>query len=337
MTGKLDAYPAVLDYNNPPMNHQPFQLRGLTAATYTPFHRDGSLNLDVIPAMVDFLKARGIDGLYVCGSTGEGVSMSTPERQTVARTFVEAANGELPIVVQVGHNSLEEARQLAAHAQHIGADAISATVPSFFKVTCVEVLVDCVAQIAAAAPDLPFYYYHIPVLTGSTIDMPEFLEIGGQRIPNLVGLKYTAPTVYEYQACLELQDGRFDVLWGCDEMLLSALVVGAKGAVGSTYNVAGPLYRQLIDAFNSGNIPEARRCQSLAMTLVRRLCRYPFHPAMKEIMKMHEIQCGPCRLPMTPLSADQAASLRKDLEGLRYFDWSKPSERHSPQTQPGSP
>ena len=226
-----------------------FKLTGLIAATYTPFTADGNVDLSSFDAMFGYLSRQKVDGLYVCGSTGEGVSMTGDERRRVAEAFVSVAAGEVPVIVQVGHNSLFEARDLAAHAQRCGATAVSANAPSYFKITDVTTLVDCMASVALGAPDLPFYYYHIPHLTGANISMPEFLALAEPRIPNLAGLKYTAPTIHEYQACLVSHDGRFDILWGSDEMLLPALAVGANGAVGSTYNVAAPIYRTVMQAF----------------------------------------------------------------------------------------
>ena len=300
------------------------RLTGLIAAVYTPMHADGSLNLAVVPSIVDHLAGCGVAGLYVCGSTGEGISLTGEERRAVTEAYLKAARGRLRVVVQVGHNSLVEARQLAAHARQIGVDAVSATAPSYFKVSTVSALVDCVAQVASGAPQLPFYYYHIPVLTGAAVDMVEFLEQAPKKIPNLAGVKYTAPAVHEFQACLEFAGGRFDMLWGSDEMLLSALVVGARGAVGSTYNVAAPLYRRIIDAFDSGRLDEARRCQSLAVQMIRILYRYPFHPAMKAVLKMLGMDCGSCRLPLAALKPGDAESLRAELQAIGFFAWSRP-------------
>jgi len=300
------------------------QLTGLFAATYTPLNGDGSLNLDEIPRMVDHLGKRGVSGLYVCGSTGEGMSLSTGERQAVAEAFVRAAADSLTTIIHVGHNSLAEAKHLAAHAHQIGADAVSATAPSYYKLTEAALLVECMEEIASVVPALPFYYYDIPEMTGVEVDMVEFLQIGGERIPNLVGLKYTSLNVPEFQACLEFEARRFEVLWGNDEMLLSALVVGGRAAIGSTYNIAGPLYNKLIEAFEKGDLEEARRCQSLSVALIRRIFKYPFHPAMKEIMKMNGIDCGPCRRPLGRVTTPQIESLRKDLEEIGYFQWSRP-------------
>jgi len=297
------------------------RLNGLIAATYTPLDDDGSLNLGQIGPMVERLLGDGVTGLYICGSTGEGMSLSSDERRAVARAYVDAVARRAPVIIQVGHNSLAEARLLAEHAAQIGADAISATCPSYFKVNDVETLTDCMGDLASGAPDLPFYYYHIPVLTGSAIDIVKFMKIAGERIPNLVGLKYTDTKLHEFQECLELEKGRFDVVWGCDEMLLGALATGAKGAIGSTYNIAAPLYAWMINAFEQGDIITARVLQSQSIQMIRTLAEFPFHPAMKETLGMLGLPSGPCRLPQRRLSNDDALSLRKKLTAIGFFEW----------------
>lgn len=300
------------------------RLRGLVAATYTPFKTDRSLDLAALPAIVERLLADGVDGLYVCGSTGEGVSLSTPERKQVTEASIAAAKARVPVVVQVGHNSLAEARDLAAHAQAVGADATSAMPPSYFKPGSVAMLVECCAQIAAAAPKLPFYYYHIPVLTGVALPMPEFLLRAAERIPNLAGLKYTAATIHEYQECVALDGGRFDVLYGFDELLLPALAVGAAGAVGSTFNIAAPLYRHLLHAFSRGDLEAARESQLKAVQMINTIARHPFHPAMKVILSWLGTPCGSCRPPLPELSAGDQAALRAALEAIGFFEWARP-------------
>ncbi len=298
-----------------------FELTGIIAAALTPMRPGGGVDLEAVPNLVDHLERSGADGVYICGSTGEGMSLSSRERRDVAEAFVRAAKGRMKTVVQVGHNALCEARDLAAHAAEIGADAVSATAPSYFKVGSADILVECMAEIAAGAPNLPFYYYHIPTLTGAAIDMVEFLPAAAARIENLAGMKYTTHQAFEYQACLNLDGGRFDVPWGSDEMLLSALVVGARGAIGSTYNVAAPLYRGIIDAFDSGDIKEARRRQLLSVRMIRTFFRYPFLAALKEILRVFGVECGGCRMPQKSLSPGQAAALRRDLEEMGFFEW----------------
>ena len=299
------------------------KLDGLIAATFTPLNDRGDVNLAAVDAVVEYLLQQGVKGLYVCGSTGEGMSLSIDERKQVAEAYVNAAAGRVPVIVQVGHNSLVEARGLAAHAEAIGADIVSATCPSYFKVADVDQLVDCMASLAAGAPSLPFYYYHIPALTGSQIDIVEFLKIGANRIENLRGLKYTDTKLFEFQSCLSIDDGRFDVVWGCDEMLLGAVATGAQAAIGSTYNVAAPLYQRMIDAFTRGDLDEARRLQYLSVQMIRTIFRYPFHAAMKSILTMRGLEMGACRLPLGTMSEEDVESLRKDLDEIEFFDYSQ--------------
>ncbi|GAB5516984.1 N-acetylneuraminate lyase [Rhodopirellula baltica] len=298
------------------------KLSGLIAATYTPMKACGDLNLDVVPAMVEKLLLDGVSGLYVCGSTGEGMSLTTRERQLVASAFVDATDGRVPVIVQVGHNSLREAQELAKHAQQIGASAISATCPSYFKVASVQSLTLCMQELAAAAPETPFYYYHIPVLTGSSIDMVEFLTHADEAIPTLVGLKYTDTKLFEFQRCLELSNRKFDVVWGCDEMLLGATATGARAAIGSTYNLAAKIYRQMTLALASGQLETARQWQSKSIEMICTIGRYPFHPAMKAILAMQGLDVGPCRLPLESLSQSQVESLRESLDAIGFFEWS---------------
>ncbi len=300
----------------------PQKLAGLVAATYTPLRSDSRLHLEQVSPLVEHLLSQGVAGLYVCGSTGEGMSLSSLERQEVAEAYVGSALGRVPVVVQVGHNSLVEARSLAAHAQQIGASVISATCPSYFKITTVDALIESMAIVAAGAPELPFYYYHIPMLTDSKLDMVEFMQRGSERIPNLVGLKYTAATLHEFQQCVALDNGRFDVVWGFDEMLLGALATGATAAIGSTYNIAAPLYLRIMAAFAAGNLQEARQLQALSITMIRRIGAYPFHPAMKAVLKMKGLDVGGCRLPLGRLSEQEAQSLKSDLDAIGFFDWS---------------
>lgn len=302
------------------MNSASFTLPGLVAATFTPLKPNGDLDIAPIPSMVQWLHEQGIRGLYVLGSTGEGVSMTFAERCEAAASFVAAARGKMPVVIQVGCESLQQAGELAAHAQEVGADAISAVSPLYFKPDSVPCLVESMAQIAAQAPKLPFYYYHIPSVTGVGLNMLEFLRLGHDRIPTLRGIKYSSPNVPEYQACLEFAGGEFDILWGTDEMLLSALIVGAKGAVGSTYNYAAGVYHKLLQAFQAGDMEAARRWQAKSQAIVRAFVPYGPRAAQKAIMGMVGHDCGPARLPLVSLSPERSAALRADLEAVGFFE-----------------
>lgn len=294
------------------------RIQGLIAATFSTFNEDGSLDLSLIPGLVEKLISEGVQGVFICGTNGEGPNLTIEERMTIAEAYVKAVNKRCLVLVHVGHPSIAEARKLAVHAKKIGADAISAVAAFYFKPASVSNLVDCMAEIAAAAPDMPFYYYHIPVITGMGIDMLEFLRLAEGKIPNLAGIKYTAATLHEYQACLNYKNGRFDILYGYDELLLPALAVGAQGAIGSTYTFAAPLYLKVMAYFREGKIAEARQMQLHAINMIRCLSRYAPIPTQKTIMKLMGMNMGPCRLPLVTLSAQQEQEIGNYLEEIGF-------------------
>ncbi len=290
------------------------KIEGLIAAAFSTLNDDYSLNLEAIPALVEKFVTDGLKGVFVCGTNGEGPNLTVDERMQVAEAYVKAAKGKLLVMVHVGHTAIGEARKLAAHAQDIGADAISAVAAFYFKPASTALLVDSLAEIASAAPKLPFYYYHIPAVTGVSIDMIDFLSLAEQRISTLAGIKYTAATIHEYQACLHYKGGKFDILYGYDELLLSALAVGAKGAIGSTYNFAAPQYHEVMRQFRAGRLEAAQQEQLRLVEMIRAFLKFSPIPAQKEIMKWTGHDLGPCRLPLNTLSVAEKFALRKSLE-----------------------
>ena len=296
------------------------KITGLIPVTFAGYNQDGSLNLSIIPSLVEKMIEDGLTGVFICGTNGEGPNLTIEERMAVAEAYVKAANKRILVLVHVGHSSIAECKKLAAHASSIGADAISSVAAFYFKPGSVQNLVDCMAEIASAAPQLPFYYYHIPTLTGVGMDMVEFLRLSEDVIPNLAGIKYTASTLHEYQACLNYKGGKFDILFGYDEMLLGALAVGAKGAIGSTYTFAGKLYLHIMDLYNQNKKEEARQMQMVSIEMVRCLVQFPPIPAQRSIMKMLGYDCGTCRLPLRELSAKESEALKAGLDAINFFD-----------------
>lgn len=295
-------------------------MRGLIAATFTPMDSNGNIALDPIGPMIDRLIEQNIAGFYVLGSTGEGLSLTAQERIDTAKRFVDAVAGRVPVIVQVGCESLRQAKELAAAAQAAGADAISAVTPVYFKPDSITTLVDSMAVIASGAPKLPFYYYHIPSITGVNLNPLDFLRLGGAKIDNLRGLKFTSPSIQDYQACIEFDPERFEIMWGVDEMLLSGLVAGGTAAVGSTYNFCSAIYHRLIAAYQRGDLDAARRHQSVAQAIVRTFVPYGPRAAQKAMMEMIGIDCGPPRLPITPMPTLSVNQLRNELETIGFFD-----------------
>lgn len=303
------------------------KLEGLIAATFTPFDNAGKINLAAIGPMVDRMVAEGISGIYINGSTGEGHSLTIYERKTLTEHFVRAVNGRIKTIVNVGHNCLEDGRELAAHAASAGVDAISAAPPTYYKITSELQLVKTLATITEAAPDLPFFYYHIPAITRVDLNMAVFLECSMERLPSLHGIKFTAAQVDEFQYCRELYDGKYQILFGLDEMMLSGLSAGATCMIGSTYNFMPHVYRAIITNFNAGNLAEAKKLQGEAVKVIRAFLKFSSLPAQKAIMKMVGMDCGPVRLPLVDLTNDEEALLKGELMKMNFFDWTSMNNR----------
>lgn len=298
-------------------------LTGLVAATFTPLHADGSLDLDQVAPMAAMLARSGCRGVYVGGSTGESLSLTVAERQALTEAWVAAAPPELRVVVHAGHTSLPDAVALAAHAQATGAAAVACMAPCFFRPATLTDLVNWCAEVAAAAPRLPFYYYHLPSGTGVTFPVADLLRAASGRIPNLAGAKYTAETLWDLLDCLRLEGGRYNLLFGRDEMLLAGLALGAKGAVGTTYSFMAPLYVRILEAFEQGATEEARALQLKSWEMIRVFLGAGIPPlsAMKPIMAMVGVDCGPPRPPLPAATPAQVATIRASLEGLGFFEY----------------
>ena len=285
----------------------------LIAAPHTPFFANGDLALNVVAQQAAYLRDKGVHGVLIAGSTGEGSSLSGNERRDLAASWAEAADG-LEVWIHVGHNSPREAAALAAHAAEIGAHGVCAAPPSWFPLGSVDLLVDTCAELAAGAPSLPFLYYHIPVLSHVQLPMVKFAESARARIPNFRGIKYTHLDALDFQACVREHGDAIKLYWGCDELLATGLALGAHGAVGSTYNFATPLYHRLIAAHAAGATNEVRTLQSKAAQLVELLASHNYMAAAKATMKYLGVDVGTVRCPMPPLAQGGEAKVFADLE-----------------------
>lgn len=296
-------------------------LTGLIAAPHTAMRADGSVRLDRIEKQAELLSGGGVRGVFISGTTGEGMSLTLSERLEIAERWQAVAGGGFPVIVNVGHLCLTDSKVLAAHAQKIGVHAIATMAPCFFKPAGIKDLVLFCAEIAAAAPELPFYYYHIPALTGVVVPMLEFLREAAERIPTLAGVKFTYDDLVDFRRCLAFEGGKFDMLFGRDEILLSALALGARGAIGSTYNFAAPLYKSIINAYDTGDMVTAQKEQTRAMELVKVLEEFGGLPAGKCVMGAIGVDCGPVRLPLRTLSENQRKRLGAELERIGFFSY----------------
>ena len=297
------------------------KLTGLVAATFTPLNADGEVDTDRVPALVDHLEKNGVKGIYINGSTGEGTSLTCDERREVASAYVSSAKGRLKTVVQVGSNSIKDSQALAAHAESLGVDAISSTSPSYFKPTSTEVLIRTVAEIASGAPNTPFYYYHIPAMTGIDISMVDFLETVGDAIPTIAGIKFASTALSEQQQCMHVDDGRFEILGADDAILMQVKITGAEGFIGSTFNFMAPVYLRIIDAVDHNDLETARRWQLKSLRAISAILDTCGRAGLKESMSFVGLDCGPSRLPIRSPGPKERESLRGKLDTMGFFEW----------------
>lgn len=296
------------------------RLKGLIAASFTPMNADGSINLSAIDKYVELIAQSNISGVFVCGTTGESLSLTTDERKKILEKWVTLANGRFKVIAHVGSNSLFEAKDLARHAYETGADAIAAMAPCFFRPGTVKELIDFFAPIAKSAEELPFYFYNMPSMTGVSLPLATFLEEGKKVIPNLVGTKYTHNNLMEMGECIALNNGEFEVLHGYDEILISGLAFGATAGVGSTYNYLPEVYQGIFKAMEEGNLQKARELQMKSIEIVKIIIKYGGGVrGGKAIMNLIGIECGPCRLPISPMSQEEYEMLKKDLMEIHYL------------------
>ncbi len=308
--------------SNSPLNHpMTFNISGLVAAPFTPFDHQGNLNLSMISKLHESLRKNRISGAFICGTTGEGPSLTHVEKMELLHEWGRQAADTVKKIFMVGGTSVREMQELAQLSEKEGMDAISLLSPYFFRPNSVDDLIEVCREIATAAPSLPIFYYHIPSLTNGHYSMMEFLEKSQKAIPNLVGIKYTNSNLFEFQECRSFADGKYKMLWGTDEALLAGLSAGAHGAVGSTYNYAAPLYHRIIALFEDGNVKQAQLLQNKSVQMVGLLMRYGGTRAGKAFMKIIGLDLGWFRAPLQPLSDELVRKLEQDLKAIGFFDF----------------
>ncbi len=295
---------------------------GLIDAPFTPMKANGDINLAPIPAYAAMLAKNGLKGVFINGSSGEGYLLTTQERKALAEAWMAAAPAGFKVIVHVGSCCLREAVELARHAAAIGAWGIGTMAPPFPKIGRIEELVAYCEAIAAAAPELPFYYYHIPAFNGCFLPMTELLKAVDGRIPNFAGIKYTFESLYEYNQCRLYKDGKYDMLHGQDETYLASLAQGgAQGGICGTTNYNGREQVAIGQAWAAGDLEKARELQNFSQEVINVICRFRGNiVGGKRIMKLIGLDLGPNRIPWRNLSDEEEAQLKAQLEAIGFFE-----------------
>ena len=240
----------------------------------------------------------------------------------IANEWIKQKSAKFKVIIHVGTTSLEQSKTLANHAQKIGADAISTMAPMFLKPTNTSDLVEFCKEISMEADKTPFYYYNIPSITGVEFSMVDYINLASKKIPNFHGMKFTHDNFMEMQSCLNLNNNKWNILHGLDEVLLAGLSFGVNGAVGSTYNFLGKLYNSLIENFKNGKIKDARKKQLVSVKIIETMIKYGGSiVAGKPMMKLIGIDCGPTRLPLKKLSENEFSKLKNELNEVGFFNY----------------
>lgn len=299
------------------------RFEGLIAAPFTPMDEKGEVLYERVSSYYDFLEKNKVVGAFINGSTGEGVSLTQKEKMKLVEAWTAKSKEKktVKVINLIGGTSYGECIENAQHSAENGADAVALIAPYYFKPAGAKQLAEFCAVVAEAVPQTPFYFYHIPVLSGCFVPMYDFLQEAAPMIPNLAGIKYTHEDFMDFLSCIHFMNGKFEMLWGRDENLLSALVLGSRGAVGSTYNYAAPLYYRLIENFDQGNLEEARKLQQQSINMIRLLAKYGGMATGKAYMKYIGFDCGQFRLPVKNMPAIDYKKFVNDVYSLNMQEF----------------
>ncbi|MBN8595987.1 MAG: dihydrodipicolinate synthase family protein [Anaerolineae bacterium] len=288
--------------------------KGIYPALVTPSDAAGGVSVPALEALVDYLLAKNIDGLYIGGTTGEGIYMSVPDRQLLAEVVLKRVNGRIPVIVHVAAVAFADAQALARHAAAHGAQGFASIMPPMYN--SAASVIAYYQALAASVPELPFFSY----ILNPHIDPVTVMRALQQSVPNLIGAKYTGPNMYEMRQIMDLNDGKWVVFAGMDEQCVYGAMMGVDGAIGSTLNFMPGAYRAIQQAVARGDMSAAQSMQLRANRVTAAMIEVGFNGALREVLRLIGIECGDPRLPGLPLSADAKAALRRNLEATDFAE-----------------
>ena len=280
---------------------------GAWPALVTPFTNCDDVNVTVLREITEHLISKDVDGLYLGGTTGEGIFMSVDERNLIAETVIEQVNKRIPVILHVGALSIKDAVALARHADQIGASGISSVVLTYYE--SLESLYAYYSQIAQAVPELPFLGY----MFGGTIDAVSLMR-KLMEIPSLVGAKYSGSNMFEFRQLVQLRQEDWTIFSGMDEQCLFAVMSGSHGNVGSTLNFMPGVYREIRRCAEVGDYMNGMEIQNQANAITHIMQTYGFQGALKAVMSKIGFDCGSPRLPNLPFPEERWRTLYAELE-----------------------
>jgi len=242
---------------------------GIWPAVLTPLTSESKINVTVLKDYLEVLIREGVSGLYIGGSTGQGIYLSVDERMKLAEASIQAVSGRAPVCIHVGANTTEESVLLAKHADSFGADVISSVGPVFFPVSTASIFKHYEA--ISGSVNTPFLAYHFD-LTGSglTCTTKEFCD-RLLSMPNMVGLKYTSKDLHELVQLKSTVGDRLKIFSGSDELFCLAAIGGADGAIGSQFNLWSKQCSLVLEKLKAGDFELARYFSMLFMKVISKM------------------------------------------------------------------
>lgn len=283
--------------------------RGIIPPVVTPLLADESLDLPGLRKHIDFLLAKGVDAIFVLGTTGEFYALDEAEKQAVTAAAVEHCRGRCPVYVGTGAETTREVVRLTRMAEREGANGVSVITPYFLKPTQAE-MIDHFRRVAENTR-LAVVLYNNPGPTGVSLDVDTVAKLA--EVPNIVAIKDSSGDLANTIELLKATPrDSFSVLNGRDTLILAALMFGSHGAIPATCNVAPELCVGIYQAFTKGDIATARTLQDRLAPVRLSLTLGTGNGAVKEAMALLGRSAGPNRAPIGPLSAEK----REKLKGI---------------------
>ena len=285
-------------------------LHGILAALVTPFDEAGLLNSHALERLIERVYSAGADGIYLCGSTGEGLLQSIEQRKRVTEVALRNSPPGKQVIVHTGANSTADAAELSRHAAKAGATAIS-SLPPYGNYSFAELR--RYYQYLAEQSEVPLLVYFFPAATTAISTVEQILELCA--LPNVAGLKYTDYNLYRLSILAQSGPVVFN---GYDEVLVAGLLMGASGGIGTFYNVVPELFVQVSQLATKGCWAEARAVQERINELIELTLQYPCFPAVKTMLRWSGIDCGQCMEPRRALTTEEETQLRADLRASSF-------------------
>ncbi|MEE1320278.1 MAG: dihydrodipicolinate synthase family protein [Acutalibacteraceae bacterium] len=293
--------------------------QGIIPAFYACYDDEGNVCPERTKAFAKWLLNKGVQGLYVCGSSGECIYQSKEERKLILEAVMEAVGGKMTIIAHVACNNTKDSMELAAHAESLGVDAIASIPPIYFRLP-EEAIAQYWNDISSAAPNTDFVIYNIPQLAGVSLTMPLLREM--LKNPRVVGVKNSSMPTQDIQMFKAEGGDNIIVFNGPDEQFVAGRAIGAQGGIGGTYGVMPELFLEADKLIKEGNLDKAREIQYAINSIIYAMCdcKCNMYAAAKEVLRLQGIDIGDARKPLVGLKEESkplAANVKKMIDDAK--------------------